>query len=54
VPSVTSRQAIDKNRDYIAAETLTVRWANGPLGPGSHQANVKVDGQSLTIELSKV
>jgi len=52
--SARLRQAIETHRDYIAAETLTVRWASSPLGAGSHQASVKVDGQPLTIELSKV
>jgi isoleucyl-tRNA synthetase len=49
--SARLKQAIEKHRDYIAAETLTVRWASSPLGLGSHRAIVKVDGQSLTIEL---
>jgi isoleucyl-tRNA synthetase len=48
------RQAIDAHRDYIAAETLTVRWSAEPLGKGAHTANVKVDGQALTIQLWKV
>jgi isoleucyl-tRNA synthetase len=47
------RQAIDAHRDYIAAETLTVRWSDAPLGDGAHTANVKVDGQALMIQLRK-
>jgi isoleucyl-tRNA synthetase len=47
-------QAIDENRDYVAAETLTVRWSDGPLGEGVPTANIKVDGQALTIQLRKV
>jgi isoleucyl-tRNA synthetase len=52
--SAELRQAIDAHRDYIAAETLTVRWSAAPLGDGAHTANVKVDGQALTIQLRKV
>jgi isoleucyl-tRNA synthetase len=52
--SAALRQAIDAHRDYIAAETLTVRWSDEPLGDGAHTANVKVDGQALTIQLRKV
>ncbi len=47
------RQAIDVHRDYIAAETLTVRWSEEPFGDGAATANVKVDGQALTIQLRK-
>jgi isoleucyl-tRNA synthetase len=52
--SAALRQAIDEHRDYIAAETLTVRWSDVPLGDGAPMANVKVDGQALTIQLRKV
>jgi isoleucyl-tRNA synthetase len=49
------RQAIDTHRSYIAAETLTVRWANAPLQGGDvHRAESKIDGQLLTIMLRKV
>jgi isoleucyl-tRNA synthetase len=51
--SATLRQAIDAHRDYIAAETLTARWSDEPLGEGGHEAKVKVDGQALTIQLRK-
>jgi isoleucyl-tRNA synthetase len=47
------RQAIDAHRDYIAAETLTTRWADQPLNGDAHQASVKVDGQPLTIALER-
>jgi isoleucyl-tRNA synthetase len=48
------RQAIAAHRDYIAAETLTIEWSSQPLtGPGVHRATVKVEGQSLTIELRR-
>ena len=52
--SETLRQAIDAHRDYIAAETLTVHWANAPLeGADVHRADVKIDGQALTIMVRK-
>jgi isoleucyl-tRNA synthetase len=47
------RQAIQTHRMYIANETLTSRWATEPLGSGAASANVKVDGQSLSIQLRK-
>ncbi len=46
--------AIEAHREYIAAETLTVKWSDKPLGDGSAAANVKVEGQALRIELRKV
>jgi isoleucyl-tRNA synthetase len=51
--SAELRQAIEEHRDYIAGETLTVRWSAEPLGEGAHEAKVKVDGQALTIQLRK-
>jgi isoleucyl-tRNA synthetase len=48
------RAAIEAHRSYIAAETLTTQWATAPLGQGAYRAEVKVDGQPLTIELRKV
>jgi isoleucyl-tRNA synthetase len=52
--SAKLRQAIAAHREYICAETLATEWAERALNGKSHQANVKVDGQALTIELSKV
>ncbi|HEX5272951.1 MAG TPA: isoleucine--tRNA ligase [Gemmataceae bacterium] len=52
--SAALRQAIDEHRAYIAAETLTARRSDTPLGEGAPTANVKVDGQPLTIQLRKV
>jgi isoleucyl-tRNA synthetase len=53
--STRLRQAIDTHRVYIMNETLTARWATQPLsGDGVHQANVKIDGQPLLIELRKI
>jgi isoleucyl-tRNA synthetase len=48
------RQAIDAHRDYIAAETLTVRWASASLDGEAHRADVKIDGQALTIMLHRI
>jgi isoleucyl-tRNA synthetase len=47
-------QAIDTHRAYIGEETLTAKWASQPFDGGAHQAQVKVDGKPLTIELRKV
>ena len=47
------RAAIDAHRDYIAAETLTVKWASAPFDGEAHCAEVKIDGQALTIMLRK-
>jgi isoleucyl-tRNA synthetase len=51
--SAPLREAIDAHRDYICGETLTVQWATAPLNGQAHRANVKVEGQPLTIELSR-
>ena len=51
--SAELRQAIEAHRDYIARETLTVQWAAAPLGAGAATANVKIEGQALTIQLCK-
>src|SRR5207302_4700368 len=48
------KKAIDVHRDYIAAETLVAKWSDKPLGQGAYHAEVKVDGQPLTIELRKI
>jgi len=48
------KTAIASHKDYIAAETLTTRWATQPFDGDAHRAIVKVDGQPLTIELRKV
>jgi len=47
------RGAIDAHREYVTNETLTIGWSDQPLGEGAHRAEVKVDGQPLTIELRK-
>jgi isoleucyl-tRNA synthetase len=48
------REAITAQRDYIAAETLTDRWATAPLNGEAYRTTVKVDGQALVIELRRV
>ena len=48
------RQAIDAHRAYIGGETLVKQWVDRPLDGDAYKANVKVDGQPLTIELRKV
>jgi isoleucyl-tRNA synthetase len=52
--SAKLQQAIQKHRDYIANECLVARWSDKPLGDGAFRAQVKVDGQPLTIELRKM
>lgn len=47
------RTAIEKHRDYIERETLTVHWATQPLGADAAHADVKIEGQPLRIELRK-
>lgn len=51
--SATLRQAIADHRDYIASETLTAQWHDGVLKGNSHQTDVTVDGQPLSIALRK-
>jgi isoleucyl-tRNA synthetase len=43
------KQAIDSHRDYIAAETLTVRWADTL----PNETEVKIEGAVLKIALKK-
>ena len=51
--SAELKAAIATHRDTIAADTQVVQWSDGPLEGTCHTANVKVDGQSLTIMLRK-
>jgi isoleucyl-tRNA synthetase len=48
------RQAIDAHRDYIASETLVQQWATQPLNGQGHCTSVKVEGQTLVIELLRM
>jgi isoleucyl-tRNA synthetase len=45
------KKAIETHKDYICRETLAVRLVMEPLGEGAHRAEVKVEGQAMTIEL---
>src|SRR5262249_10134233 len=47
------RAAIEAHRDYIAGETLTTQWATAPLDADSPTAQVRIEGQPLTIQLRK-
>ena len=46
------QKAIDEHRETIAAETLTVRWAEA-APDGAHRATVKIEGRTLEIAISK-
>jgi isoleucyl-tRNA synthetase len=48
------RQAIEAHREYIAAETLTEKWATQPLNEEGKSACVKVEKHDLCIELAKL
>jgi isoleucyl-tRNA synthetase len=48
------QQAVDEHWSYIAAETLALKRATGSLGQGSAKTDVKIEGQSLHVELRKV
>jgi isoleucyl-tRNA synthetase len=52
--SAEIRQAVEAHREYIGSETLVKKWATQPLDSNAFKANVKIDGQPLTIELRKV
>lgn len=48
-------KAIAAHRDAIATAVQATQWSDTPLtGEGVHTANVKIDGQPLTIMLRKV
>jgi isoleucyl-tRNA synthetase len=48
------QKAIATHKDYLCAETLATTWATQPLGEGAHRAQVKIEGQALTVELRKI
>jgi isoleucyl-tRNA synthetase len=52
--SAALAQAIEAHRAYICNETLAVRLTNEPMGGEARRAEVKIDGQPLTIELRKI
>jgi isoleucyl-tRNA synthetase len=47
------RAAMQEHQMHIAAETLTGKWTDEPLTGPCHQANIRLDGQTLTIMLRK-
>jgi len=53
-PSAELESALHAHRDYIAAETLTVRWATQPLGDTAAAADLRLEGYPLRIELRKI
>jgi isoleucyl-tRNA synthetase len=46
-------QAIETHQTYICSETLATRLTTEPLDGEIHRAEVKIDGQTLCIELRK-
>ncbi|HYY26186.1 MAG TPA: DUF5915 domain-containing protein, partial [Candidatus Udaeobacter sp.] len=51
--SSTVRRAIETHESYIRGETLTIELTNQPLDGGAHKSVIKLQGQTLTIELDK-
>jgi isoleucyl-tRNA synthetase len=51
--SSTVRRAIETHESYIRGETLTTALTNQPLDGGAHKSVIKLQGQTLTIELDK-
>jgi hypothetical protein len=49
--SAALAQAMEAHKDYICNETLAIRLTNEPQDGEAYRAEVKVDGQPLTIEL---
>jgi isoleucyl-tRNA synthetase len=47
------KKAIEAHKEYIGRETLAVKLTDGSLLGEAHRAEVKVEGQLLTIELRK-
>ena len=47
------KKAMETHKDYIGRETLAVRFTTAPLGEAAHRAQVKVEGQALTIGLRR-
>jgi isoleucyl-tRNA synthetase len=52
--SSTVREAIDVHQGYICGETLAVELTNRPLDGNAHKAVIKLQGQAIAIELSRV
>jgi isoleucyl-tRNA synthetase len=47
------REAIETHGSYICGETLAVELTNQPIDGDAHQAIIKLQGQTLTVELNK-
>ena len=47
------KEAIEANRDYITAETLTVELSYSEPAPGSTTATDEFDGEKVTVGLVK-
>ncbi|HEY5269545.1 MAG TPA: DUF5915 domain-containing protein, partial [Anaerolineales bacterium] len=47
------REAIEANRDYVTAETLTVELSYSDPGPGSASVTDEFDGEKVTVGLIK-
>jgi isoleucyl-tRNA synthetase len=52
--SAKLKKAIDVHRSYVAAETLTASYAAQPFAEESRGAEVRIDGEALSISLRKV
>lgn len=53
-PNAELSAAIATHQGYITEETLATSWSAAPLGNGAASADVKVDGQPVRIELSRL
>ena len=51
--SSTVRRAIETHESYIRGETLTTELTTQPLDDDAHKSVIKLQGQTLTIELDK-
>jgi isoleucyl-tRNA synthetase len=51
--SPTVREAIAAHEQYICGETLAIELTGQPLNGGAHQAVINLQGDRLTIELTK-
>jgi isoleucyl-tRNA synthetase len=47
------REAIEAHESYIRGETLAIELTNRPINGDAHKAIIKLQGQTLTIELNK-
>jgi isoleucyl-tRNA synthetase len=47
-------QAVTVHRDYIAAETLTEKWADAPIDGKQGEDKAKIEGDEVVIELKRI